>query len=392
MKKILFAAFAAAALAIGCSQDEVLNESPSLNQAIEFSTYNGKAPISRAGVLDNTNLLNFGIYASYTADGAWSDAGTMNFMFNQKVERENVSSPWSYTPLKYWPAKQGEKISFFAYAPYFDNQTTPAATITEESNETDTGAPKVKFSISKNVEEMVDFTAGIVMDKSKVDNFETTPGNTVVFELKHELTRVNFSAKLDRDAFGTDAANKTKINITAVKFDGGKDNKLCNEAIYTFPTDPTKLGTWSGHQYNDGEIVVTSILNAKPATGELGNYKENGVLVPTTESVPLFKDAQYLFLIPAEASTGLTATDVVNVTFTYDIVTADAELNGGFVKSTATKTVQLPVNSLIQGKAYNYTFTFGLHEIKVDATVADWNTDNNGGNTIVDWTDTDATF
>ncbi len=397
MKRFYFAAFAALALVTGCQKNEVIVENPTLNAPIEFGTYLGKAPQTKAAELTDATLANFGVFASYTQDKDWNN-NAPNFMYDQLVTKNG--SAWNYNPIKYWPAtqKEAQKISFFAYAPYYSDATNQTKAITLSSTNTDAKAPVVKFTINTDYSKMVDFTAAVAMNKSKTVNGEVNApadANEVKFVLKHELTRVAFQAKLDRDAFGADAANKTKVNITDVKFEAGEE--LATSALYTFATqndvdtDDDFRGKWSDFEYaTDKDIELKSLLKATAASG-FGDYKEVGVLLPDTKPVQLFGDNQYLFLIPTNGTTGLKSEDVVNVTFTYDIVTYDDALNGDYVSSTATKTVSLPAGSLKQGVAYKYTFTFGLHEVVVSATVDSWSNEDSGDNTEVDWKDTDVT-
>ncbi|MBQ1275710.1 MAG: hypothetical protein IIY15_00705, partial [Flavobacteriales bacterium] len=102
-------------LMVGCSKDSSNGEVPAGN-AINFSTYLGRDVQVRSGILDDNNLSDFGVFASYTKSEDWTAESGFNFMFNQFVKK--VGDAWNYTPKKYWPTKQGEKISFWAYAPY----------------------------------------------------------------------------------------------------------------------------------------------------------------------------------------------------------------------------------------------------------------------------------
>ena len=43
-----------------------------------------------------------GVYAYYTGSSNLSTSDKPNFMCNQKVERTNSASPWTYSPVKYW--------------------------------------------------------------------------------------------------------------------------------------------------------------------------------------------------------------------------------------------------------------------------------------------------
>ncbi len=438
-------AMATMVLSTGCSSDEVVNDY-SLENAIQFSTYMGRNVQSRAAELTTEGLKEkgFGVFAFYTGKKTWSEANpstgatsTPNFMFNQQVTwNSGANTPaWEYSPVKYWPETKNDKISFFAYGPYLNYDQTPTNTVIPQGAEgvnanAKAGVPTVKFTQSIDAARMVDFVAGVAMDQTgSSDNYTTTESKTVEFKLKHELTRLNFGAKLDRDAFlADDAKHQTKINIKSVKID--VSDKFYASADYTFATNndvtngKTYRGTWSNHVKTTADLNLDGILNSA-AVADMGGYVTPGILLSNDATgtgetvVPLFKQAvvadptanpaveaqpaQYLFLIPPvqqDGNTGLASSDVINVTFTYDIVTVDNKLSAGHIATEATKTVALPTgdssanpvvaNTLQQGQAYKFIFTFGLHEVKVSATVEDWATEGAGGGTDVDWTDTDA--
>ena len=73
---------------------------------------------TRSGALATGNLLSMGIFAYYTGSNDLTISEKPNFMYNQEVKRSNASSPWTYSPVKYWPNNPGDKLTFFAYAPY----------------------------------------------------------------------------------------------------------------------------------------------------------------------------------------------------------------------------------------------------------------------------------
>lgn len=74
----------------------------------------------------------FGVYCWYTGTSDYETGNhikdvTQNIlMLNQKVEYKN--SQWTYTPTKYWPLKDNEKLTFRAYAPYVSYQLQTDAT------------------------------------------------------------------------------------------------------------------------------------------------------------------------------------------------------------------------------------------------------------------------
>lgn len=75
-----------------------------------------------------TDLLHekgFGVYCWYTGTSDFSTpaAATYMLMRNQKVEYSETSGLWGYTPSKYWPLDENEKLTFRAYAPYVSYMT-----------------------------------------------------------------------------------------------------------------------------------------------------------------------------------------------------------------------------------------------------------------------------
>lgn len=182
-KQFKLMALASAVLLLGaCAEETVLNpeqarEANPESNAIAFSTYMGKSTVTRAGAtgsIDTDKLkeadYGFGVFAYYTGNDSYgkyqgakyaTDGGAgaanheANFMFNQKVYWDAANTAgyithWYYTPVKYWPNEvknaanhdvddqnkdtsndpalgsneNGGNVSFFAYAPYVDFETT----------------------------------------------------------------------------------------------------------------------------------------------------------------------------------------------------------------------------------------------------------------------------
>ena len=410
MKKNFYLGFIAliALTVTSCSNDDVVMQSPDVNKAIEFGTYLGRDAQSR-GTIMNDNALKaadagFGVLAYYTNKNAWASANTSatpNFMHNQLVKWNN--SAWEYSPIKYWPTTQGDKITFFAYAPMAS--TSNGITISGNSV---VGTPTVTYTIDlANLENMGDFVADALIDQTRQTSEETLDDNDepVTFVLNHELTRVNIQAKLSANAFGDAAANKTKVNITDIKFTG---TGFATTGTYTFANvndvaadatagtaAETIRGTWSYTSVGTSQFSIFDTNNTdanfvkKAAATELGTYQEVGVSVPTTETVNLFAANQYLFLIPANGETGIGDDKKVSMYVSYDIVTADANLSSNYSKTSAVKEIVLPDGLLKQGTAYNILLTFGMNEIKLSASVAEWGTVDNSGNANVDYPKTD---
>ena len=123
---------------MGCSSKESnVPEEKQEEIPIGFGAFVLKEGSTRAagdGELTNALLQEkgFGVYCWYTGgtDVAFLDSkGTTPsshissytqyvLMRNQKVEYDDETSTWGYTPSKYWPINPIEKLTFRAYAPY----------------------------------------------------------------------------------------------------------------------------------------------------------------------------------------------------------------------------------------------------------------------------------
>ena len=378
----------------GCSNDEINAPQQSQgNNAIEFSTYLGRnAQGSRGTETSTTSIQNsgFGVLAYYTENANFSaDTNKPNFMWNQKVTYSN--SAWSYTPVKYWPTKVGDKVSFFAYAPYVENGNNNVIVLSGNSV---AGAPTATITLPDDPSKTIDFVAAVQMNKTH-DN-SASANNNVSFTLKHEMTRVKVQAKLDKSVYSdTDAKHKTFVVIKNVKFND--KGQFYKSGTYTFSTDDSKRGTWAttdnatAYSLDLNKVMKKETIKVTDAKGESGSgdYQkgEDGIKLVNTDPVSLFKDDQYLFLIPVANLIDGKAT----ATIEYDIVTEDSRLAVGYSCTNATKTVKLPAGTLQQGKSYNYTFIINLDEIVLDATVEQWDETASGNDINVPYTPDDAT-
>ena len=380
----------------GCSNDEINAPQQSQgNNAIEFSTYLGRnAQGSRSTETNDASIKSenggFGVLAYYTEQANFAETNKPNFMWNQKVTYSN--SAWSYAPVKYWPTKGGDKVSFFAYAPYVASGNANGIVLSGNSA---TGTPTATITLPDDLSQTIDFVAAVQMNKTH-DNAENA-NNNVRFTLKHEMTRVKVQAKLDKSVYNTDASNtqnKTFVVIKDVKFNNNLN--FYKSGIYTFSIDDSKRGTWapvtndSKTTYLDlNEAMATETIKAKDAKSATtsGDYMTgvNGVKLVDTTAKDLFKNKEYLYLIPVPADGG----NCLTATIKYDIVTEDSKLVAGYSCTSATKTVSLPAGAFQQGKSYNYTFIINLDEIVLDATVETW--DETTENIKVPYTPDDAT-
>lgn len=378
-KNYLLWALAVVSLA-GCSQNEITEVSPDVHPAVGFSVYTGTQ--ARGAETDNDAIQGsgkgFGILAYYTGTSNMADVTnsiTPNFMWNQQVTYDSGNSSWNYTPLKYWPNTAGDKVSFYAYAPYLSDQTTSPKIALSANNAT--GYPTIKFTIASEAKDMVDLVTDSVINQAKTTD-------NVKFTLKHKLTKAVFKAKLGGDYFkGEDDANKTKIYITGVSLVGASSAStgLFSYATYKFETGQWDTTTEGGESapaalmtsnYSLASILNTSSSSSVTVNGTAQNAIE---ISSSTTAVNLFKTSpteEALYLIPVDYLTGIKkSSKKVQVKLEYCIKTEDGNLNGGSSVVPCEVTVDLPDDTLIQSTAYTYTFVLGLTEVKVEASVVE---------------------
>ena len=166
----------------GCSKDEAGNDSgapvPVRFEAGSPEVFKTRTEINTLDDLKDP-VNGFGVFAYYTGATAWESAktsATPNFMYNQQV---TYSSGWTYSPVKYWPNADGEKVSFFAYAPYTSNTTG-------FSTNTDAGAPIISYTWEASND--------LLYDK-QIDQVKGTVSSAVTFTFKHALAKVEFKIR-----------------------------------------------------------------------------------------------------------------------------------------------------------------------------------------------------
>lgn len=374
-KNYIMGVIACAALTMtSCSNDEIGGNNTKQGDPIEFGVYLGRdAQGSRGTIITTENLTKFGVSAYYNNDDF------PEFMYNQSVIKEGTA--WTYSPVKYWPTMSYDHLRFFAYSPYSDDSNG----LTKLSKNTEKGLPYVEVSLPEDgdLTKMVDFVAASPAMTAKKD--------VVKLEFKHEMTRISLQAKVSEDVFdAVGAANKTKVVIRSIKLNNG--GEFYTKAKYKFHQGI--IGSdWEDQVKAESPIDIQSILNWSAdwtiSSNSIISSTNQGIALEGTKAVDLFNTNQYLFLIPAPNETGLTANST-SATITYDIITEDSNLEDGYSKTSATKTVYLPAGIMQQGKAYNLTFTIAVDQVKLDATVADWDTATNS-DIDVPYTPDDAT-
>ena len=115
------------------------------------------------GIPDSTSI---GVYAYYhpgsgNTPGAWSNESSKpDFMFNQQAIKIKSEDGFSYSPLKYWPNTDQDKLSFIGYYPYtttFDDSSEDPNGIALLKGSDEAGLPTFEFLVNGDVTKQVDF-------------------------------------------------------------------------------------------------------------------------------------------------------------------------------------------------------------------------------------------
>jgi len=421
MKKLFFV-FAATALCAACSQEnEVANIQTKSENSIQFSAYSKTNVLTRGTVqsVADFNGKGIGVFAFYQPE----EKGNFNsykyavpdFMYNQEVKpnittaatyyeasdlteisgvtyvtaslnsgalHDPVTDPttqniqknvgdlktpavygdtWTYNPVKYWPNNDGDKLSFFAYAPYSDK------TWEDMGFKTDVNAKKltVSFPIYQDVVDQVDYIyADPVLNKTKqgVDaqgNVYHNGVNNIKFDFAHITSQVNLYVGVEQNTATQsntiwDDPN-TVIEVKSIEF------KDCSTAIsYSYDISAGSVGTLSTTMSEEKQNIVLTSDNfiAEAAKIDHVNYATAGYK-------KLNKDNSVLFLAPE---------NLKDVVVTYTVTTTDVKLADG--KSVVTNTIPYTFTTpltLTSGNAYNLCFLIGMNSVKIVSKLVDWN-------------------
>lgn len=229
----------------GCSKDEAGNDSDA-PVPVRFEAGSPEVFKSRSLIESESALrgAGFGVFAYYTGATAWESAkesATPNFMYNQQVR---YSSGWTYTPVKYWPNADGEKVSFFAYAPYTSSSIF--------SSNSAPGDPTISYTWEASND--------LLYDK-QIDQVKGTVSSAVTFTFKHALAKVEF--KIRR------------------KYNSGPPVTLKSLSIGLYTSGTFNLGTetWASMSGSGSQTICSTDLAVTEYTAETAHSLGSSMLV-----------------------------------------------------------------------------------------------------------------
>lgn len=137
-------------------------------------------------IIDDTTLDSLGVCAYETGGyDFYNESSVPNFMYNQLLVRGRSASAnqknWTYSPDRFWPDKDSQKLSFFAYAPH--TQPWNGLTLSEPERG---GVPQISYTVPLDVTHQPDLLVAFPqMNLTKKD------GPVELF-FKHTLACISF--------------------------------------------------------------------------------------------------------------------------------------------------------------------------------------------------------
>lgn len=345
MKKMFFLAATAALALSSCSSDELVQEQPVAEDgAVVFSAQTLRG--TRAYTAENIDLAGlqaagspgFGVFAYEQGRAMFSTYNTSvsypNFMYNQQVLY--ATDKWTYSPVKYYSNNEGAKHSFFAYAPWQGDGSAVFAL---------GKAPQIRYNTDQNYDLL---WSEPVLNKEKAGVSET-----INFNFKHALSKVNFSAVPFIDEVHTSAedghgalgvlATGTTVTVNSIRFVGN----VPSQALLNLET-----GDWTIESTQESAYLID--------VTDMQWVGDDNACDPV-----VWADAKAIKVIPAEN---------IKIEVVYDVVTVDDDHHAGNNTSTVTnKVVSKESYTFEPGKSYVFQLDLGLTSVNFDVIkVSDW--------------------
>lgn len=295
-----------------------------------------------------------------------------NFMFNQQVTWQ--APFWEYDPVKYWPNNPGNRLSFFAYAPYDPNikRISGSPRIILERGKR---GPAIYYnSLVPDLDQALDLCWGANAtatidghipgaDIAPVDYVKNGTGeyvsisSSIKFNFKHALTRLKFNVQVFNDILTDGAEHGTPADGGAIDPNTRIEIKDLRLIGLTATDGVLSLydGKWDA-QYETSGIHLLPYIDPDAlvfvGTKAAGEYD-------------LFGEGKYLTIIPDAR---------YKIRIEYWVITTDPTPGAHPLNSTITKNIiESPLEyTAEQGKAYEFHLNLGMTTVKFDATVTDW--------------------
>lgn len=420
-KHFILGIMALAALA-SCTKSEVLNQESLQEKGISFSVYSGKSVQTKTTSISGNEIeeAGIGVLAWRTGNEESSDAKLTaeapTFMPNILLTWDGTTG--TYAPMRYWPST-GAKISFYAYAPYSDQQGNSneyhpenikisefanisaagtgvggqhVLTLTvpkDGDNPATDGTVETDYNSGNEYANHTDFLVsrkGNATDANDPigynQNLNKDFDGKVKLQMKHALSKISFVAKAGNQ---TNAYVDTRVIIEDIQING----KFANEGSYNLFTEKWSVAQSNYHeQYQYVNMVddskmtgYTANVDNDPFTAIADElYNNNGTEVTGMAGWYYLTDPSYdMMLIPftydATTADNMTPAKITNITGKYKVVSYDHNTGEKLTDPAYTDVVDFDVDvnlELEEGKSYIFKLNISLKAIEFDVDVEDW--------------------
>lgn len=325
----------------------------------------GNVVQSKAVSIDKTQLsgMGFGVLAYYTKDVNWNsytDKSNPNFINNSRVTSSDGGTTWKYSPVKYWPHKQGEKLSFFAYAPYMAGVDINTLSLTH----------RVDNDVKKQVDLM--WSHSVTTDRTYAPS-----SSRVMFDFRHALSRVGVTVKALTDGLSP-MVEDVDIRVKKIIFTSSGDKTGDGAGVF-FSQGILDIG----NQGADPQAAWSATSGTQKFTLDYKNFvggDSDGFLLNdsnTDDAVQLNAADSYLMLIPQDLqSTGF------NIYVEYEVELYD---RNDHTYLTYTNRGYCTVNVNFQaGKAYSMNLSLGIKKFTLSVGVTAWKGGEDGDEIVID--------
>ena len=350
MKKVIFISALAIAAAVSCTKSDIVDTK--FNEAIGFESYIGRDAMTKASVVDASNIGTAGIYGFYTGANPWTDESKANLWDNAPLN----CTAGTVNPAKYW-TNDKDQYTFLAYAPQ------NGAGISEVPENTGEGEsqvyvknPTITYTVDADLPDQIDLTYAIVenITKEEVNAITGDHKGQVPMNFKHALARLTVNA--------SKSSTETNFDfiVKKIEIEGG----FITSDVLTLATGLwTKTGTPATEKETYTFYDVAA--NKTPLETSATKYAEH------------VKDGElpdnYLMMIPVDFSknTGTEAEPVYPNAATLRVVYTTVYQGE---ESTDNEVEFAVATNFEAGKAYaiNLVFSKKTEEIKFYVTVDYW--------------------
>ena len=397
MKKIpvISVAFVAVLfLGVGCAKVETfVPDTLKEDVPIDFSWYTSRAQtkanptyfvgdVTATGTQRHLNSgTSMGVFGyfhpqSNGSAGTWNTSAgaynTPNLFYNEAVSITESSGNYTYDYVhnRYWPRNKLDRISFIAYYPWNELNTSGAATdetIVEpflDVNSVRQGMVGFYYVVPAKSEDQVDFmVSDLCLEQSKAvwtDNHaQGLTGNSngkVKFFFHHALSQIRVKSV----SFDTGGNTDVELKINYIVF---RNVAVFGQCI--------PVPDFSHTDANTGRTPVTPTWPTGTLVGRRPDLT-SGVTADVCydSSTDTWDVNKFLLMIPHQFFTGATIEVNFDVTRTVDADSGEYYSYTGNTLSAPLTTTR--VYEWQAGKIYTYNIKLDLKQIKVTADVVDW--------------------